>query len=197
MKSYFLLLSLLFGSLTVYADSTAKKETEAILIGHVIDSRSGEHLPFITITIKGTTLGTTTDASGHYLLGNLPVGRPLTIVAQSIGYKPAEQIVTLSGNSTTELNFELEEQAVDVDKVVVEVDRNSVIRKETPSLVNILNSKLFERTNAVCLADGLSFQPGVRVEDGCQNCGFTQVRINGLDGHYSQILLDSNRSPPT
>ena len=165
MKPYILLLSLLLGSLTAYADSAAKKETEAILIGHVIDSRSGEHLPFITITVKGTTLGTTTDATGHYLLGNLPVGRPLAVVAQSVGYKPAERTVTLRGNSTTELNFELEEQAVDVGEVVVEIDRNSVIRKETPSLVNILNSKLFERTNAATLADGLSFQPGVRAED--------------------------------
>ena len=58
MKSYILLLGLLLGGFTAYADSTAKKETEAILIGHVVDSRSGEHLPFITITVKGTTIGT-------------------------------------------------------------------------------------------------------------------------------------------
>ena len=153
MKSYILLLGLLLGGFTAYADSTAKKETEAILIGHVVDSRSGEHLPFITITVKGTTIGTTTDVSGHYLLGNLPVGRPLTVVAQSVGYKSAERSVTLGAHSTTELNFELEEQAVDVGEVVVEIDRNSVIRKETPSLVNILNSKLFERTNAATLAE--------------------------------------------
>lgn len=44
---------------------------------------------------------------------------------------------------------------------------------------------------ACSLADGLDFQPGVRVENDCQNCGFTQVRINGLDGHYSQILMNS------
>ena len=111
MKSYILLLGLLLGGFTAYADSTAKKETEAILIGHVVDSRSGEHLPFITITVKGTTIGTTTDVSGHYLLGNLPVGRPLTVVAQSVGYKSAERSVTLGAHSTTELNFELEEQA--------------------------------------------------------------------------------------
>ena len=37
----------------------------------------------------------------------------------------------------------------------------------------------------------MSFQPGVRVESNCQNCGFQQVRINGLDGPYTQILLDS------
>ena len=54
-----------------------------------------------------------------------------------------------------------------------------------------MDTKLFESTHATCLAQGLSFQPGVRVEDNCQNCGFTQVRINGLDGHYSQILMDS------
>lgn len=41
------------------------------------------------------------------------------------------------------------------------------------------------------MAQGLSFQPGVRVENNCQNCGFQQVRINGLDGQYTQILIDS------
>ncbi len=40
-------------------------------------------------------------------------------------------------------------------------------------------------------ADGLNFQPGVRVENNCQNCGFQQVRINGLEGPYTQILVDS------
>ena len=29
------------------------------------------------------------------------------------------------------------------------------------------------------------------MENDCQNCGFTQARINGLDGHYSQVLIDS------
>ncbi|MBQ1952717.1 MAG: TonB-dependent receptor plug domain-containing protein, partial [Alistipes sp.] len=38
----------------------------------------------------------------------------------------------------------------------------------------------------------LGYQPGVRVEGTCQNCGFPQVRINGLDGRYSQILIDSH-----
>jgi len=41
------------------------------------------------------------------------------------------------------------------------------------------------------VAQGLAFQPGVRVENNCQNCGFQQVRINGLDGQYTQILIDS------
>ncbi len=57
--------------------------------------------------------------------------------------------------------------------------------------MKVLDTKLFEATGASCLAEGLSFQPGVRVENNCQNCGFQQVRINGLDGPYTQILIDS------
>ena len=64
-------------------------------------------------------------------------------------------------------------------------------RRESPSLVNVLSGKTFLNVGACSLADGLDFQPGVRVENDCQNCGFTQVRINGLDGHYSQILMNS------
>ena len=190
MKFYMMLCSLALCSLSLHAAPDGKRGSDAMIVGHVIDRNTGEHLPYITLTVKGTTLGTTTDASGHYLLNGLPAGEQ-TIVVQSIGYATAERSVVIRPNTTHELNFELEEAAVSVGEVVVEVNRNSVIRKESPSLVNVLGSELFERTNAVCLADGLNFQPGVRVEDGCQNCGFTQVRINGLDGHYSQILLDS------
>lgn len=51
--------------------------------------------------------------------------------------------------------------------------------------------KTFDRTNSTTLSQGLNFQPGLRVETNCQNCGFTQVRMNGLEGPYSQILIDS------
>ena len=41
------------------------------------------------------------------------------------------------------------------------------------------------------MADVLSFQPGLRVENSCSNCGKTDLRINGLQGQYTQILMDS------
>ena len=80
---------------------------------------------------------------------------------------------------------------MNLEQIVVSGSRSETKRKNSPSLVNIVNNQIFDAVSASCLADGLSYQPGVRVEDNCQNCGFTQVRINGLDGHYSQILMDS------
>jgi len=41
------------------------------------------------------------------------------------------------------------------------------------------------------LADGLNYQAGLRVETDCQTCNYTQLRINGLSGGYSQILINS------
>ncbi|MDD7590235.1 MAG: TonB-dependent receptor [Candidatus Onthomorpha sp.] len=41
------------------------------------------------------------------------------------------------------------------------------------------------------MVQSLGFQSGVRVEYNCQNCGFPQVRINGLEGPYTQLLIDS------
>jgi len=85
----------------------------------------------------------------------------------------------------------MEEDAIMLDNVVVSANRNETKRREASNIVNVLTGKLFETTNSVCLAQGLNFQPGLRVENNCQNCGFQQVRINGLEGPYSQILIDS------
>ena len=168
----------------------AGKATDANVYGHVKDRKSGEHMPYATIQIKGTTIGTTTDQTGHYFLKNLPEGT-YTIVVKCLGYKTVERTVTIKHDATQEQNFSLDTDDVALDEVVVSANRNETTRRLAPNLVNVLGSKLFDLTQSTCLAQGLNFQPGVRTEDDCQNCGFTQVRINGLDGHYSQILVDS------
>lgn len=167
-----------------------EKNTDANVYGHVINKISGEHLPFVTIQLKGTTIVTTTDHTGHYFLKNLPEGT-FTVVVKMVGYKTQEKKVAIKHDATQELNFALASDDVDLDEVVVSANRNETQRRLAPNLVNVIGGKLFDITQSTCLAQGLNFQPGVRTEDNCQNCGFTQVRINGLDGHYSQILVDS------
>lgn len=166
----------------------AQKKTDSNIVGHV--TNNGEHVPYISVVIKGTTIGTATDATGHYYLKNLPIGE-YSVVVSGLGYKQAEQKVNITAEKTIELNFEIETDAVQLDGIVVSASRNEVNRKEAPTIVNILSPKIFENTNSVCLAQGLNFQPGLRVETNCQNCGTQQVRINGMEGAYSQILIDS------
>ena len=40
-------------------------------------------------------------------------------------------------------------------------------------------------------SEGLNFQPGLRIETDCQTCNYSQLRMNGLGGGYSQILINS------
>ena len=143
------------------ANVIQQARTDANIYGHVIDKQNGEHLPYISIFVKGTMIGTTTDASGHYFLKNLPIGT-LSIEVKSIGYRTVQKEIEVKANSTHELNFELEHDDVALDEVVVSANRNETQRKLAPNLVNVINSKLFETSQSVCLAQGLNFQPGVR-----------------------------------
>lgn len=189
MKRYVWLFLCLF-AICLRVESAPEKRTDANLIGHVTDAATGEHLPYVTVALKGTAIGTVTDATGHYFLKNLPEGK-FTVVVKMVGYKEVSKEVVMKSGNTLESNFELEEDRVALDEVVVSANRNETSRRMAPTLVKVLDGGLFEARSAACLAEGLSFQPGVRVENNCQNCGSSQVRINGLDGPYTQLLIDS------
>ena len=193
-KLYSLMLSLqllLATALGLSCELAAQgKPTDANIIGHVTDAKTGEHLAGITIAIKGTTFGTATDATGHYSLKNLKQ-KSVTLVMRGLGYLSQERVIEVAPDKVIEVNFEAEADNINIDEVVVSSNRQATLRRLAPTLVTVLDSKLFENANATNLAQGLIFQPGVRVENNCQNCGFNQVRINGLDGRYSQILIDS------
>ena len=166
------------------------RQCEATIHGHVVDTNTKEHIPYITVTVDGTTIGTTTNSTGHYTLYHVPVGK-FKVSVSAIGYANQTKEVEVACGDDILLNFETTESQISLDAVVVSANRNETTRREAPSLVNILDSDLLNKVSAPTIAEGLSFQPGVRVENSCQNCGFAQVRINGLDGQYSQILINS------
>lgn len=167
------------------------RPTDAHIFGHVVDKASKDHLPYVSVVIEGTTIGVTTDATGHYLIKNMTPGT-YTIEASAVGYVPVTKRVKVVAGQTIEVEFELSEDTVTLDQIVVSSNRSETLKREAPSLVSVVDAEVFDRVSATSLAGGLAFQPGVRVENTCQNCGFPQVRINGLDGRYSQILVDSH-----
>ncbi|MBP3564618.1 MAG: TonB-dependent receptor [Alistipes sp.] len=168
-----------------------RNTSDANIHGHILDAKTKQHIPYVVLSLKGTTYATGTDASGHYFLKNLPEGNYI-LVAEVIGYKKAEKSVKLVRNKSIEVNFTLEEEALSMNEVVVSATRNETNKKNTATIVNVASAKLFENTASSNLAESMAFQPGLRVENTCGNCGAVQLRINGLEGQYSQVLLDSN-----
>ena len=187
-KTFFIfvvLCSLLFSSAAM-----ANTPTDAHIAGHVLDAHTKEHLSFVNVQIKGTSMGCLTDESGHYYLKNLPEGKH-TIIFSMMGYETLEKSVVLHRDTLIEINVAISEKSFLMDNVVVTANKYATKQKEVATIVNVISPLIIESTTSNSMADVLNFQTGLRVEETCSNCGVPQIRINGLEGQYTQILMDS------
>lgn len=180
----------LSATLSLYAGDVKPVREGNTIAGHVIEKGTENSLPYATILIVETGRGTVSDENGDFIFTDIPEG-VYTLRAQLLGYGTQEKKVTVSKEFAVDIHFAMVEEGIMTDEVVVSANRNEVSRKVAPVVVNVMGVKLFESVNSTDLAKALNFQSGLRVENNCQNCGFPQVRINGLEGPYSQILINS------
>lgn len=150
----------------------------------------GFGLSAAAVSIKKTTLGNATKDDGAYNIQNVPAGT-YKIVASAIGFNASEKTVVLTAGQNLILNFQLGSTVSSLDQIVVTGTRTPKRRTNSPVIVNLINSKTLDQVIATSLSEGLKYQPGLRIETDCQTCNYTQLRMNGLQGGYSQILVNS------
>lgn len=180
MKSLITLLALILTGLgTVNAQNFT-------ISGKILDKNN----PIVgaTIFLSETKQGTITDENGSFIMKNVAKGS-YTVKVSYTGYLSKEILVTLNGD-TNMSDILLQEDFLRLEEVVVTATRNEILRKDAPIVCSVLDDKIFNATQSIVLSEGLSFQPALRVENNCQNCGFNGLRMNGLEGAYSQILID-------
>lgn len=192
MKQYILLLVLMVmsTSINVYAEDVNPVKEGNAITGHVIEKGTENSLPYAAVLIVETGQGTVSDENGEFKFKKIPAGK-YTLKVQLLGYETQMKNITVSKDFTVDIHFLMSDESIMTDEVVVSANRNETSRKVAPVVVNVMNAKLFESVNSTDLAKSLNYQSGLRVENNCQNCGFPQVRINGLEGPYSQILINS------
>ncbi len=143
-------------------------------------------LPFANVYLESSSKGIMTDSNGNYKLTKIEPGT-YTIIASFAGYRTQQQKFTITDKNKT-LHFNLDNEAL--DEIVITGTRTEKRKTDSPVIVNLINSQTLEQVVATDLSDGLRFQPGLRVETNCQTCNYTQIRMNGLQGGYSQILVN-------
>lgn len=186
----FILLVLALISFNVNSIAYAPKVNDGVIQGRIKEKHSKESVPYATVQIVGHQGGAVSQDDGSFVLANLARGK-YKLMVKALGYKTRELEVAVDSSTPTLADIFLDEASFMVDEVVVSANRNEVSRRNAPVVVNVMNAKLFEAINSTDLAKSLNYQSGLRVENNCQNCGFPQVRINGLEGPYSQILINS------
>ena len=75
-------------------------------------------------------------------------------------------------------------------EVDVAGERRDARLRDAPVRTEVVTRDFVEQVGARTLADAVEYTTGVRVENNCQNCNFSQVRLLGLEGPYTQILMD-------
>jgi outer membrane receptor for ferrienterochelin and colicins len=173
----------LFFSMT----SLSQVKTDGILSGNV--KSGGKQIPFVNIIINGTNIGTITDAKGYYKLANLPAVK-VTVIAQALGYKTQEKEVDIKTGQVTELIFELEEDVLQLEQVVVTGTMTRHHIKDVPVRTEVITSREIESKNANNIFQALEGTPGLRVEQQCQFCNFTMIRMQGLGAEHTQVLIN-------
>jgi outer membrane receptor for ferrienterochelin and colicins len=173
----------------ISAGIIAQEKSDAMLFGDVKTASDKVHIPYASILVKGTRLGTHTDASGHFKLAHLPLGKNI-IVAQVMGFKSQEKEVFMEKGKAVQLFFELEEDALFLNQVVVTGTRTEHYVKDVPVKTEVITAREIENKNAFNLYQALEGTPGIRVENQCQYCNFTMIRMQGLGAEHTQVLIN-------
>src|SRR3972149_1927505 len=119
------ILLLLFGTI-IYAGTTGK------IAGKIFDKSTGEALIGANILIVGTSIGASADLDGNYFILNIPPGE-YQVKASMIGYSSFTfQKVRVSIDQTTKIDFELNQESVELEDVLVTAEK-SIVRKDLTS----------------------------------------------------------------
>ena len=138
-------LSILFLSVSALIFAQEK----SIVSGKITSSKEG--VPFAFVYVKGGIEGTTADEKGNYQL-QVPSGE-ITIEVSSQGYRKASKVITVKSGETITLNFELFEDLLGLDEVVVSATRNRVEKRNAPVVVSTLKPRLLTATQSISMAD--------------------------------------------
>lgn len=168
--------------------SWALAQGPASLSGQVNDETGP--LLAATVVLEPGAHRALTNARGEFRFEGLPPGE-YHLRVRYLGLRTHEASLALDPGEEQRLELRLKPDYLGLDEVVISSNRERQSRQEATVRIDVIGEQQFTATNAVALSDGLNFTPGLRLETNCQNCGFTQVRMNGLEGPYTQILINS------
>lgn len=135
------------------------------ITGDVRDAQTGDALPGANVQIRGTTMGAATDIEGKYTILNVPAGT-YTLEATFIGYSPGKfSNVKVHVGLTTELDFNLQPEAIEASTVTV-VAEKPLVQKNATNAVRIVTSEELENLPLRGVEVVANLQPGIVAQDG-------------------------------
>ena len=179
----FLLQSLLFFS--IFAHSQNNKTGN--INGRVIDD-SAHPIEFVSVAIKGTTIGQLTDENGEFSLPNILAGSQ-TIIMSGVGIKAQSLTIIVEANKTTRLPDIKIENLSELSEVTITAKSNARKQQEQAYAISVLDAKHVYNSTA-SVGKLLNNVSSVRVrEDGGVGSNYS-FSLNGFTGNQVKFFLD-------
>jgi iron complex outermembrane receptor protein len=156
-----------------------------------VKEESGESLIGASVVVEGTTNGTITNTEGIAKFENLPNGE-IEFVISFVGYEEKEIELSFPEDNNKTIEIELEE-GEELEEVVITSTRSSRTIQDIPTRIEaITGEELGEKAamNSSNIGMLLRETTGVQMQQTSLSSGNMSIRIQGLDGRYTQILKD-------
>ena len=156
------------------------------ITGVITSSEDASPLIGATVVVQNTTRGTSCDASGKFVLRNIPEGSYAVVVSMVGFHRRVVERVEVRSNEETSLPIQLVLAPIQTDAVVVTSSKREQTLEEVPVSMSIVNAQLLEYRSTIAVDDALRYVPGVNVTQ-------SQVNIRGSTGYSrgvgSRVLL--------
>lgn len=152
-------------------------------------SSEAEPVPFASIYLKNTQIGTSSDENGFYELSGLRTGKQ-TLLVSVIGYIPFSRTINLNDGETKFVDIELIPSTEALDEMVVTGTLKAVSRSESPVPVEVYSPTFLKKNPTASIFEALQNVNGVRPQINCNVCNTGDIHINGLEGPYTLVLID-------
>jgi len=157
--------------------------------GMITDVVSGKPVPFATVLIEGTSLACVADSTGRFEIRHVPPGKQ-TLIISAVGHESHKCVVHTPMVTDSPLEIQLQFARIDAGCIVVTGTRTPRYVKDVPIFTEVVSRASIADKSAHNIFEALEGESGVRVEQQCQSCNFTILRMQGLGADHTQVLLD-------
>lgn len=158
----------------------------------VKDAETKQSLSAAALTIKGLKLGAIADTNGLIILSNIPSGNQILHIT-SVGYEEYKQAYYFPLQDSGAINIFMKPMHDELAEVTVSTTRTSRTIANTPTRVETIElEEIDEKTNMrpANVAMLLHESTGINIQQTSATSGNSSIRMQGLDGRYTQILKD-------
>ncbi len=156
------------------------------LAGRVVDE-AGAPVAFAEASLAGRQGSALADRTGLFQLRGLPVGGHRLVVSAT-GYATTEHEVDVPAGAPATIVLRTDPVALEALTVTGTMQRTSVA--ESPVKIDVVPGRVLQRNATNNLTEAIQYVNGLYTQIDCGVCYTNSIRINGMEGPYTAVLID-------